>query len=87
MPKSAPPAPGPADDPSSSAASDSEMDDAEPAPAEKAVERKIRRKKTVPGLYPPRTLETTMFERLEKMYGPGIKRMLTVQYRYVSSLT
>ncbi|VDB96684.1 unnamed protein product [Peniophora sp. CBMAI 1063] len=81
MPKSAPPAPGPADDPSSSAASDSEMDDAEPAPAEKAVDRKIRRKKTVPGLYPPRTLETTMFERLEKMYGPGIKRMLTVQYR------
>lgn len=32
-------------------------------------------------LRPPRTLETTMFERLEKMYGPGIKRMLTVQYR------
>ncbi|TBU50784.1 P-loop containing nucleoside triphosphate hydrolase protein [Dichomitus squalens] len=29
----------------------------------------------------PRTLETTLFERLEKMYGPGIKRMLTVQYR------
>ena len=32
-------------------------------------------------LRPPRTLETTLFERLEKMYGPGIKRMLTVQYR------
>ncbi|KII91711.1 hypothetical protein PLICRDRAFT_173519 [Plicaturopsis crispa FD-325 SS-3] len=32
-------------------------------------------------LKPPRTLETTMFERLEKMYGPGIKRMLQVQYR------
>ncbi|EIM87529.1 P-loop containing nucleoside triphosphate hydrolase protein [Stereum hirsutum FP-91666 SS1] len=32
-------------------------------------------------LRPPRTLETTMFERLEKLYGPGIKRMLTVQYR------
>ncbi|KAI0748127.1 P-loop containing nucleoside triphosphate hydrolase protein [Daedaleopsis nitida] len=30
---------------------------------------------------PPRSLETTLFERLEKMYGPGIKRMLTVQYR------
>lgn len=33
------------------------------------------------GLKPPRTLELTMFERLEKMYGPGIKCMLTVQYR------
>ena len=84
-PKAVSSAPGPADDPSSSAASDSEMDDAEPAPAEKAVERKVRRRKVVPGLQPPRTLETTMFERLEKMYGPGIKRMLTVQYRYVAS--
>ena len=32
-------------------------------------------------LRPPRSLETTLFERVEKMYGPGIKRMLTVQYR------
>ena len=35
---------------------------------------------------PPRTLELTMFERLEKMYGPGIKCMLTVQYRCVTGL-
>ena len=34
-------------------------------------------------LRPPRTLETTMFDRLERMYGPGIKRMLNVQYRCV----
>lgn len=34
-----------------------------------------------PSLEPPRTLETTLFERLEKMYGARIKRMLTVQYR------
>jgi len=33
-------------------------------------------------LEPPRTLETTLFDRLEKMYGPGIKRLLNVQYRY-----
>jgi DNA polymerase alpha-associated DNA helicase A len=32
-------------------------------------------------LHPPRTLETTLFDRLEKMYGPSIKRMLQVQYR------
>jgi DNA polymerase alpha-associated DNA helicase A len=36
------------------------------------------------GLKPPRTLELTMFERLEKMYGPKIKCMLTVQYRCVT---
>lgn len=41
---------------------------------------------TKPVLRPPRSLETTLFERLEKMYGPGIKRMLTVQYRCVASL-
>ena len=34
-------------------------------------------------LIPPRTLETTLFDRLEKMYGPSIKRMLKVQYRFV----
>lgn len=34
-----------------------------------------------PILVPPRTLETTLFDRLEKMYGPSIKRMLEVQYR------
>jgi DNA polymerase alpha-associated DNA helicase A len=33
-------------------------------------------------LVPPRTLETTLFDRLEKMYGPGIKRLLNVQYRW-----
>ncbi|KAF9648266.1 P-loop containing nucleoside triphosphate hydrolase protein [Thelephora ganbajun] len=32
-------------------------------------------------LEPPRTLETTLFDRLEKMYGPCIKRLLNVQYR------
>ncbi len=34
-------------------------------------------------LRPPRSLETTLFSRLEQMYGPAIKRMLTVQYRLV----
>lgn len=32
-------------------------------------------------LRPPRTLETTLFDRLERIYGPGIKRLLAVQYR------
>nr|KIR45308.1 DNA helicase [Cryptococcus bacillisporus CA1280] len=34
-----------------------------------------------PSLKPPRTLETTLFERLEKLYGLGIKHVLQVQYR------
>lgn len=32
-------------------------------------------------LRPPRTLETTLFDRLEKLYGEGIKRVLKIQYR------
>jgi len=36
---------------------------------------------TNPKLVPPKTLETTLFDRLEAMYGAGIKRMLEVQYR------
>ncbi|KAJ3719124.1 AAA domain-containing protein [Lentinula guzmanii] len=36
---------------------------------------------STPVLRPSRTLETTLFDRLESMYGPDIKRMLNVQYR------
>lgn len=32
-------------------------------------------------LLPPKSLEVTLFQRLERMYGPSIKRMLTIQYR------
>ena len=39
--------------------------------------RKIRD----PILRSPKTLETTLFDRLEKMYGSSIKRMLEIQYR------
>lgn len=34
-----------------------------------------------PQLKPPRTLESTLFDRLERLYGSGIKRVLQVQYR------
>jgi DNA polymerase alpha-associated DNA helicase A len=33
------------------------------------------------GILKGMTLETTLFDRLLKMHGPGIKRMLTIQYR------
>ena len=36
---------------------------------------------TRPHLRPPRTLETTLFDRLERLYGPAVKRVLTTQYR------
>ena len=49
----------------------------------KSTPKDPRKAGSKPVLRPPRTLETTLFERLEKMYGPGIKRMLTVQYRSV----
>lgn len=37
-----------------------------------------------PQLRPPRTLERTLFDRLERLYGAGIKRVLQVQYRCAS---
>ncbi|KAL1725364.1 P-loop containing nucleoside triphosphate hydrolase protein [Schizophyllum commune] len=48
------------------------------SPAPKAQPKQRTR---TPILRPPRTLETTLFDRLEKMHGPSIKRMLKVQYR------
>jgi DNA polymerase alpha-associated DNA helicase A len=44
---------------------------------------KSRKDRELGQLRPPRTLETTLFERLERMHGQGIKRMLDVQYRCV----
>ncbi|KAH9854233.1 P-loop containing nucleoside triphosphate hydrolase protein [Lenzites betulinus] len=67
-----------------SASSDEEGDPeiaADPEEPLKATPRDPRKAGSQAVLRPPRTLETTLFERLEKMYGPGIKRMLTVQYR------
>ncbi|KZT22299.1 P-loop containing nucleoside triphosphate hydrolase protein [Neolentinus lepideus HHB14362 ss-1] len=64
------------EDPDSDAEDGNEKQD---MPAPKTVTKsKI---KSLKGLRPPRSLETTLFDRLEKMYGPGIKRMLDVQYR------
>lgn len=66
----------PDDATSDSSADEEELpDDDKKLPIEKKRQRKPR------SLRPPRSLETTMFDRLEKMYGPGIKRMLNVQYR------
>jgi DNA polymerase alpha-associated DNA helicase A len=34
-------------------------------------------------LIPSKSLEVTLFDRMERMWGDGVKRMLNVQYRYV----
>jgi len=42
---------------------------------------KSKEKKEQEGIIKGMTLETTLFDRLLKMHGSGIKRMLTIQYR------
>jgi DNA polymerase alpha-associated DNA helicase A len=64
---------------------DSENDDEDEA-ADTDVETAthspiIKTTKRITRLIPPRSLEITLFDRLEKMYGSRIKRMLNVQYR------
>lgn len=61
-----------------SSASDGSLN--EDADASTKVLTPVLAKKT-PLLRPPRTLETTLFDRLERMHGSRIKRMLKVQYR------
>lgn len=76
---------------SSSSSSDEEGDSAEDSakppekPTKPAGKVKSKAKKpAIRSLRPPRSLETTLFDRMEKLYGPDIKRMLNVQYRCVS---
>ncbi|KAF7982810.1 hypothetical protein HWV62_25741 [Athelia sp. TMB] len=62
------------------------QDGAEPAPdppreTAPAKDPKKDLKKNGSRLRPPRTLETTLFDRLARMHGACVKRMLTVQYR------
>ncbi|KAF9515834.1 hypothetical protein BS47DRAFT_1371885 [Hydnum rufescens UP504] len=69
-------------DPTSSSSSDSDEplipEDSE---LSKAVPRKPKKTHHSGVLRPSRSLETTLFDRLERMYGLNVKRMLTVQYR------
>jgi DNA polymerase alpha-associated DNA helicase A len=81
---------GPADESEDGSSSSSDEDEAveAPEPVTKTKTKKTSAKqRTKDGglgqLRPPRTLETTLFERLERMHGSKIKRMLDVQYRYV----
>lgn len=59
--------------------SDSEASSSEGGLPDGVAQMSISSKPLV--LVPPRTLETTLFDRLEKMYGTSIKKMLEIQYR------
>lgn len=51
-------------------------------PTIKSLNSKTKTKsKEEGGIIKGMTLETTLFDRLLKIHGPGIKRMLTIQYR------
>ncbi|KAJ7639809.1 P-loop containing nucleoside triphosphate hydrolase protein [Mycena polygramma] len=73
---------------SASSSSDTENEAATPKqpPRNEAPQKKDKPSGRVPLLRAPRTLETTLFDRLEKMYGSSIKRMLQVQYRMHSDI-
>ena len=62
---------------------DSESSSSEGDLPDGVAEKSIPSQSLVPKLVPPRTLQTTLFDRLEKMYGSRIKKMLEIQYRYV----
>jgi DNA polymerase alpha-associated DNA helicase A len=63
--------------------SDLESSSSEDGLPDGVAQMSISSRPLVPKLVPPRTLETTLFDRLEKMYGASIKQMLEIQYRYV----
>ncbi|KDR77130.1 hypothetical protein GALMADRAFT_66085 [Galerina marginata CBS 339.88] len=67
-----------ADDSNSDSSESSELEE---AVAEASAPSSLKNKSPVVKLIPPKTLETTLFDRLEAMYGANIKRMLEVQYR------
>ena len=63
--------------------SDLESSSSEGGLPDGVTQMSISSRPLVPKLVSPRTLETTLFDRLEKMYGASIKQMLEIQYRYV----
>ena len=66
-----------------------EASDNDTNPSGEAIEEEGKEKKKISGmnaehkvsLKAPRTLETTLFERLERLYQKDIKRTLKLQYR------
>jgi DNA polymerase alpha-associated DNA helicase A len=59
-------------------------DETEPPPPSKPTGGKIKEPRQLGILHPSKSLEITLFDRMEKMWGEDIKQMLTVQYRCVA---
>lgn len=84
-----PPAPTPAltsgggEDDCASGCEDSD-DGPEPEHVSKPKEGKSNKPRQLGILRPSESLEVTLFDRVEKMWGEDIKQMLTVQYRCVA---
>ncbi|KAG6855819.1 hypothetical protein H0H87_010581 [Tephrocybe sp. NHM501043] len=70
----------------SPSASESDLEELHDSPSSGSIEPTVAARTTRGLLRPPHTLETTLFDRLEDMYGNSIKRMLTVQYRMHSQI-
>jgi len=86
--KAIPPPPAPVPVPPSDggeddcASDDGDSDDeTEPSPAFEPIEGKAKKPQRFGILHPPKSLEVTLFDRMEKMWDKDIKQMLTVQYR------
>ena len=56
-------------------------DEHDPSPATKPMEGNSKKPRQLGILRPSKSLEVTLFDRMEKMWGEDIKQMLTVQYR------
>ena len=56
-------------------------DEAELSSASNPIEGKDKKPRSLGILNPSNSLEVTLFDRMEKMWGENIKQMLTVQYR------
>lgn len=73
--KQAPPA-----KPTESNSSDSEAEEGDKENEDTSFTRAVTAKR-MGQLIPPKSLETTLFDRMERMWGDGVKQMLNIQYR------
>ena len=86
--KAIPPPPAPVSVPASDgeedvgALDDDDSDDeTQPSSVSKPTKGQTKKPQRLGNLHPSKSLEVTLFDRMEKMWGGDIKQMLTVQYR------
>jgi DNA polymerase alpha-associated DNA helicase A len=79
-------APSAKPDPPSDGDSDNLSSDQEPDKAGVGSAGCIAAARRSGTLVPSKSLETTLFDRMERMWGDGVKQMLNIQYRYVCDI-